>query len=286
MLVFERSVAHGLRAATAFIGLVLVHPVLGQGTGGELQHAPVPGGQIEYLDRGRGEPVLLIHGAMVADLLAPLAAEPALASYRIILLHRRGYAGSSPTGDTWSISQDAADAAALLTYLGLFRAHIIGHSVGGIVALECAATYPQQVQTLTLLDPPLTFMKAQHLEPRTGGADAVETFLLEKGRPDFRERLNERIPGAIEQARKDERRFNVTEWQALGAWTFDEAKAGHVSAPLLYMSQQHAEGVDTARRWWPRMEFIELKGETHMFPFEAPSLTAGAVARFLSRHRM
>ena len=76
------------------------------------------------------------------------------------------------------------------------------------------------------------------------------------------------------------------EWQALGAWTFDAARARQVSVPVLFVSQQHAATVDTVRKWWPGMEFVELEGETHMFPFEAPALTAGTIVRFLARHRM
>jgi len=116
--------------------------------------------------------------------------------------------------------------------------------------------------------------------------DMAWEFLLEKGKPDFREQLHARIPGAIAQARKDERRFNVTEWQALGAWTFDAGRSRRVTAPILFVSQQHAATVDTVRQWWPQMAFVEFMGETHMFPFEIPSMTATTIVRFLSRHQM
>ena len=53
--------------------------------------------ELEYEVRGAGEPVVLVHGAFIADAFAPLVAEPVLSErYQLILYHRRGYAGSTP----------------------------------------------------------------------------------------------------------------------------------------------------------------------------------------------
>lgn len=251
-----------------------------------LGRAPVPGGQIEYVDRGQGEPILFVHGALAADLLLPLASEDAFAHNRVIVVHRRGYAGSSPVDGAWSVRQDAADLAALLTHLGISRAHLVAHSAGGIVAIEFAATFPGMVQTLTLLDPPLNFVKAQQLQPRRGDADEAEQFLVEKGGPDFRKQMEARLPGALQQVRKDAQRFDAVEWVALGAWSFDATRARQVTAPVLFLSQTHGAMIDTAQRWWPAMQFVEVPGATHMFPFERSTATAATIAGFLSRHRM
>jgi pimeloyl-ACP methyl ester carboxylesterase len=119
-------------------------------------YAPVNGGTIEYVVSGPadGEPVLLIQGVGVADVFAPIAAEPALADYRLIRIHRRGYAGSSEIeGDAFSMADQAADAAGLLDALGIERAHVVGHSYGGAVGMEMTAVAPEKVQSLTLIDP-------------------------------------------------------------------------------------------------------------------------------------
>jgi len=263
----------------------IAHPS-GLQHGSALQLAPVPSGRLEYEVRGQGEPVLFVHGAVVADLLQPLASESVFSSYRTVRLHRRGYAGSSPVDPTWSVEQDAADLAALLRHLGITRAHVVAHSAGGVVAMEFATTFPEMVQTLTLLDPPLNFMQAQELQPRTGGADGIEQFFLSRGGPDLRQQLETRLPGALQQARRDERRFNAVEWLALGAWAYDEAKARKVTAPVLFLSQQHSPLVDTLQRYWPTMQFVEISGATHMFPFERSTATAATIAGFLSQHRM
>ena len=81
--------------------------------------------------------------------------EPALARYRLIRYHRRGYAGSSKPepGASVSIGKQAADAVALLRHLRIERAHIVGHSYGGVIALQLALDAPQVVHSLTLLEP-------------------------------------------------------------------------------------------------------------------------------------
>ena len=56
----------------------------------------IDGRELEYEVRGAGEPVVLVHGSHIADAFAPLLAEPTLTErYRLILYHRRGFAGST-----------------------------------------------------------------------------------------------------------------------------------------------------------------------------------------------
>lgn len=80
----------------------------------------VDGVRMEVEVRGSGEPILLVQTALTADELHPLAQQPALRdSYRTVLYHRRGYAGSSPVDGPGSVARDAADCQALLAALGI-----------------------------------------------------------------------------------------------------------------------------------------------------------------------
>ena len=114
------------------------------------------GRELEYEVRGAGEPVVLVHGAHIADAFAPLLAEPALAErYQLVLYHRRGFAGSTHPDGPLSITQQAADCRALMQHLSVARAHVVGHSYGGVIALQLALDAPDIVHSLALLEPAL-----------------------------------------------------------------------------------------------------------------------------------
>ena len=81
-----------------------------------LQRLAVNGGELEYEVTGSGEPVLLIHGTGVAATFAPTMSEPSLSGYRLIRFHRRGFAGSSRSPVPFTMTQQAADARALLKH--------------------------------------------------------------------------------------------------------------------------------------------------------------------------
>ena len=96
-------------------------------------------------------PIVLIHGSTVtgrADwrLVAPLLGE----QYFVIVPDCRGHGQSSNPALSYSFAEMAADIEALVCQLGFERAHIIGHSNGGNVALVTLMEYPQVVQTAVL----------------------------------------------------------------------------------------------------------------------------------------
>jgi len=112
---------------------------------------------LEYIVEGSGEEsVVFIHGSIIAD--APLLKQRILAdSYHLISYHRRGFAGSESyrTDLPPTILQQASECQALMEYLQVRSAHIVGHSHGGVIALQFALHYPASVRTLHLLEPAL-----------------------------------------------------------------------------------------------------------------------------------
>jgi pimeloyl-ACP methyl ester carboxylesterase len=95
----------------------------------EVQRARIDGSELAYDVTGSGNPVLLIHGSVLADAFLPLLAEPGLADrYRVITYHRRGYGRSARAIPPLPIARQAADARSLLAHLGIERAHVVGRS--------------------------------------------------------------------------------------------------------------------------------------------------------------
>src|SRR5687768_9709788 len=118
-----------------------------------METANVNGVTLEYETTGSGEPVLLISPVVAGAFRPFMSAEPLVERYRLIRYHKRGWCGSTHTTPPVSIADHAADAAALLDELGVGRAHVVGHSSGGAIALQVALDYPDRVHTLALLEP-------------------------------------------------------------------------------------------------------------------------------------
>ena len=118
-----------------------------------MQRAKIHGVELEYEVQGSGDPMLLVHGAHIADALRPLGGQDALDPFALIHYHRCGFAGSSRQRGT-TTEDHARHAVGLLDHLGFERAHVVGHSYGALIALELAATYPTRVASLALLEPP------------------------------------------------------------------------------------------------------------------------------------
>jgi pimeloyl-ACP methyl ester carboxylesterase len=102
-------------------------------------------------DTGSGDPLLLITGAGSNALgwgpLLPVFQE----RFRVIAFDNRGAGRSAAPPGPYTTRQMAADAAALLDHLGIARAHVIGHSLGGMIAQELALAYPERVDRLVLV---------------------------------------------------------------------------------------------------------------------------------------
>ncbi len=260
-------------------------------------------GELEYELRGEGEPVLLIHGALIEDTFLPLLGEPALSDYRLILYHRRGYGRSARLAGPFSIADHAADARALLEHLGVDRAHVVGLSGGGVIAMQLALDAPERVHSLVLLEPALGshfrsglslrdrfyFMLALARAALGNPASAADAFLRYAGGPDWREQIALTLPGGADQAARAGRGFFEVELSSVSAFEWNGDRAARISQPVLWIhGGQSVLSVDIAERlvptWFPEAEFVVIPDATHMLPMHKPRAVAEAVARFLPKH--
>lgn len=268
-----------------------------------MEQAVVDGITLEYEAVGTGEPVVFIHGAFIADAFRLLVAEPALASrYRLITYHRRGYLGSSRNMGPTSIKQQAADCGAVLRDVGVERAHVVGHSFGGCVALQLALDLPEAVQTLTLLEPGLmvgesaqgyreALMRGEKRYQQVGARVAVDEFMQARW-PGYRDHLDWLLSGAIEQAVIDAPSWFEWDLPAQLNWTFGEAEARRITQPVLSVLGGDSDALwsrfgETHRlllEWLPHGEGFILPGTTHFLQMEDPRGMADGLSDFLRRH--
>jgi pimeloyl-ACP methyl ester carboxylesterase len=201
---------------------------------------------LEYDDIGEGSVVLLIHGSMFAGAFAPLTREAALAErYRLIRYHRRGLAGSEGFSGPFSIEDQARDARALLDELGVERAHIVGHSFGGAVAVQLALDAAELARSLVLIEPAIYGMnpdwRAGHaaafdrlVELHRAGETrrAGRAFMQGAEGPECKEGVEAAMPGGVEQVERDAATFFDIELPAIENWTFDAAAAERIRNPV------------------------------------------------------
>lgn len=106
---------------------------------------------LSYERSGSGPPLLLIMGMSGTALHW---GEPLLQALRrdfeVIAYDHRGVGESSPLAGEITIAQLAADASELLVALEIDAAHVVGISMGGMIAQELALAHPERVLTLTL----------------------------------------------------------------------------------------------------------------------------------------
>jgi len=112
---------------------------------------------LHYLERGRGEPVLLIHGLGCSGADWAFQVTALENRYRVIVPDLPGSGHSDPPRGGYSIEGFAAAMWKLLDQLGISKINVIGFSLGGAVALEMAANRPACVPKLALINSLATY---------------------------------------------------------------------------------------------------------------------------------
>jgi 3-oxoadipate enol-lactonase len=116
-----------------------------------MPHATISGHELFYEISGAGEPLLLImgmsgtHRSWGDDFVEALRAD-----FEVLVYDHRGVGLSGRTSEPFTLGQLAGDASALLDAVGWASAHVVGISMGGMIAQEMALAHPEQVRTLTL----------------------------------------------------------------------------------------------------------------------------------------
>jgi pimeloyl-ACP methyl ester carboxylesterase len=268
-----------------------------------MEEAKINGVSLEYEMRGSGEPVIFIHGAHMGDTYRPLMDDPALNDYRFIGYHRRGYAGSSRPAGQLSVSDHAADCLALLRKLDAVPAHIVGHSSGANIGIQLALDAPDAVRSLALLEPAL-------LDVPSGGAlveklsasvpvyeagdkaEAVDLFLREVCGRHYRQVVQAKFPGALEQAAADSDSFFTGEFPAIAEWQFTQADAARITKPVLSVVGENTETAiglpvyteihQRVLEWFPNARPFVLPQAAHLLQVENPRDMANGLVKFLA----
>src|SRR5246500_3361233 len=119
------------------------------------QFIEVSGAQIHYLDKGTGPPIVIVHGlgGQMGNFTYALL-ERVTDEFRVILMDRpgSGYSRRAP-GATGRLTEQASIVAEFIRKLGLERPLLVGHSLGGAIALGVALDHRETGKGMALLSP-------------------------------------------------------------------------------------------------------------------------------------
>lgn len=156
---------------------VLLLILCGQAFGqtGEPVKLRANGVEFHYIEKGQGEPLILLHGG-VGDYRAwDAQMEEFSKTYRVISYSRRfHYPNKNPLSSKYNaVLTEAEDLAAFLRKLKLKKVHLVGTSYGAFTALVFALKHPKMVRSLTLAEPPAH----QLIRDLPGGEAVYQEFM-------------------------------------------------------------------------------------------------------------
>jgi pimeloyl-ACP methyl ester carboxylesterase len=258
---------------------------------------------IEYYVEGSGPPLLMIMGFLGH---AGFWGEPFLERLRphfqVIRFSNRGTGHTDkPEGDV-TIRVMADDGAGLLRELGIQRAHVLGISMGGMIAQELVLNHPQVVEGLVLgctmcgfahgLPPRVDVMAGSAEEGALAPQDRIRQFLLSAATPEFLEKADKEFWAWVIATWL----AAPTPWETLGrhfmaVQSFDTyERLARIQAPALIVHGDRDQliPVENAEVLRNRIEGskVQIVSDVgHMFFWEKPAESAAAIVEYLSSVR-
>lgn len=245
-------------------------------------------------------PLVLVHGFTggrvdFADVIDTLAEDR-----RVVAWDHRGHADSTNTGDaaTYTFDQLADDMTGVLAALGIGSFHLLGHSMGGVVAQRYTLAHPERVRSLVLMDTagsamegiPPALIEATVTKGRTEGMAAVAETMVgvvaaapmpEASRDRILERLDHKLTNMDVEA------FDAF-GRALGAYPSMLDRLGtEVSVPVTVIVGANDLGLrpaaDALHAAIPGSELVVIPDAAHSPQEENPSAWLAAVRAHLAR---
>ncbi|MGI8459459.1 MAG: alpha/beta fold hydrolase [Propionibacteriaceae bacterium] len=250
-------------------------------------YADVNGLHLYWERYGQGPPLVLLHGGMLTIELNFAGLIPTLAAtHTVIGIEQQGHGRTANTERAITYPNLASDVVALLDQLGIERATVLGHSMGGAVALELAVSHPDRVSAIV---PVSASVRADGLHPDLGDPSTYATSPIMPTGQDFAD-----FRAAYHRLSPHPEKFE--EFMAyLGAmdhhvdgWT-DEQLAG-IGCPVLIV-QGDTDFTTVAHAGFMHdhiagSELAVLPNTTHMQVTRRDTILLPILAQFFATHRL
>lgn len=254
----------------------------------------VDGARLHVEEQGAGDPVVLIHGlgSSARDWFAQV---PHLAErHRVLTLDLRGHGRSEKPDEPYSIPQFARDVAVVLRIRDAWPAHVVGLSMGGMVAMQLAVDAPSLVRSLVVVNSAIDvrlkswadvwFYVSRRFAVKLLGMRRVGKLIADRlfVRPDQDDLRTE----FVNRWAENDKAAYIRSVDAIMGWSVQD-RLDRVTMPALLVSSEHdytpvaAKNLTVARM--PNAELAVVDGARHALPVERPAEFNALLDEFLSR---
>ncbi len=250
--------------------------------------------RLHYTEQGRGAPLLFVHGLGSSSRDWAAQVDDFAKRYRVLRVDLRGHGRSERGEGPYSIAQFAREVAVLLRKHAHEPAHVVGLSMGGMVALELAASAPRLLRSLVVVNSvadmrlhswrDVWFYVSRRLAVQALGMRRVGRLLARQlfVKPDqgvLRRTLVERWAGTDKQA-------YLWSMDAIMRWSVADRLPRIDTPTLLVSSDEDYTPVAEKRKMkaqMPRAELAVVHDARHALPVERPEAFNAVVDDFLRR---
>lgn len=251
-----------------------------------------------HTEQGAGFPLILIHGVGMDLSMWDAHAGPLADRYRVIRYDMLGHGRSPRPPGPYSLQQFVDQLRALMDDLGIPRAHILGFSMGGLVAQAFAQQYPERTASLILAnavaersererEAVLDRVRAVERSGHTATIDAAIERWFTRGyavaHPETLEAVRRTLEANDPDGYLAAYRVFATADQEVSP------RLEEIERPTLAITGEHDVGStpEMARLMGARIpdaEVVVVPGMRHMLPVEAPDVFTAEILRFLAAH--
>jgi CubicO group peptidase (beta-lactamase class C family)/pimeloyl-ACP methyl ester carboxylesterase len=262
-------------------------------------YAPIPGGRLYWEETGKGPPLILLHGHSLDRTMWDPQMAALARRFRVIRYDLRGY-GRSTLPREGEDRLHAEDLRLLMDSLGIAKAHLVGLSLGGTVALDMLALHPERLLSVTAASGDVfDFYPApdERWTPEIVAARRGEIAALrEGGIHAFKRRWLDSLTargggcvGAIRPKLWDQ----IAKWSAwqplhleprliLGRGLLPALRRRPWRVPVLVLTgEADSRRVNLLALAFPSVAHVELPNSGHMMNMENPAAFNAVVSRFL-----
>lgn len=266
------------------------------------------GVDLYYETHGAGEPLIFVPSTAYSGEVWKPSQMPLADSLQVVFHDPRGCGRSVPEQGVYTIEQMALDIVALMDHLQLPAAHLIGHSMGGRIALSLAQNFPGRVKSLIMAASGSGHAARDGADCISGLPHRLVLELVELGfekfiyeeivesntffTADFRAKHRDQVEAFFELAWATHAKLPEFIHLCMARHNFEGThRLGDVTSPTLVLigeqdtiGSNHVTQSQVLKDRIPGAEMQLLKGQTHGFFWEAPAATNEVILSWVKAH--